>query len=67
MAFNLEKGARFNLSKEAPNMTKVKLGLGWDANGFDTGEKFDLDVSVFGLGANGKIVSADHFIYYNQP
>jgi len=67
MAFNLEKGGRFNLSKEAPTMTKVKLGLGWDANGFDTGVDFDLDVSVFGLGASGKIVNNDHFIFYNQP
>lgn len=66
MAFNLEKGARFDLAKAAPGMTKVKLGLGWDANAFDTGGSFDLDVSVFGLSANGKIVNNEHFIYYNQ-
>ena len=66
MAFNLEKGGRFNLSKEAPGLAKVKLGLGWDANGFDTGGSFDLDVSVFGLAANGKLASDDHFIYFNQ-
>lgn len=66
MGFNLEKGGRFNLSKEAPGLTKVKLGLGWDANGYDTGHKFDLDVSIFGLGANGKIVNNEHFIFYNQ-
>lgn len=66
MAFNLEKGARFNLAKEAPGLTKLKLGLGWDANAFDTGGSFDLDVSVFGLGGNGKIVNNEHFIFYNQ-
>lgn len=66
MGFNLEKGGRFNLSKEAPTLTKVRLALGWDANGFDTGTDFDLDVSVFGLGASGKIVNNDHFIFYNQ-
>jgi tellurium resistance protein TerD len=67
MGFNLEKGGRFNLSKEAPGMTKVRLGLGWDANAFDTGAVFDLDVSVFGLGANSKIINNEHFIFYNQP
>lgn len=67
MGFNLEKGGRFNLSKEAPGMTKVKACLGWDANGFDSGVDFDLDASVFGLGANGKIVNNEHFIFYNQP
>lgn len=66
MAFNLEKGGRFNLSKEAPGLAKLKLGLGWDANAFDTGGSFDLDVSIFGLGANGKIVNNEHFIFYNQ-
>jgi tellurium resistance protein TerD len=64
--FNLEKGARFNLSKEAPGLTKVRLGLGWKPNGYDTGTDFDLDVSIFGLGGNGKIVNDDHFVYYNQ-
>lgn len=66
MAFNLEKGSRYNLSKDAPNLTKVKFGLGWTPNSFDTGAEFDLDVSLFGLGANGKIVDNDHFIFYNQ-
>lgn len=66
MSFNLEKGARFNLSKENPNLAKVRLGLGWDANGFDTGAEFDLDCSIFGLGANGKLLDNKHFIYYNQ-
>lgn len=66
MSFNLEKGARFNLSKDAPSLTQVRLGLGWPANPYDTGHPWDLDVSVFGLGANGKIVDDFHFIYYNQ-
>lgn len=66
MAFNLEKGGRFNLSKEAPGLTKVKACLGWDANGFDSGVDFDLDASVFGLAANGKLLNNEHFIFYNQ-
>lgn len=65
--FNLEKGGRFNLSKEAPGMTKVRLGLGWEPNGFDTGVGFDLDVSLFAVGSTGKIVDNNHFIFFNQP
>lgn len=64
--FDLQKGERFNLSKEAPGMTKVRLGLGWEPNGYDTGTEFDADVSLFGLGENSKIVSDDYFIYYKQ-
>ncbi|MCC5611432.1 TerD family protein [Nostoc sp. CHAB 5834] len=67
MSFNLEKGGRFNLSKEAPGLTKVRLGLGWDANGFDTGGQFDLDVSVFGVNPQNKLFDPDHFIFYNHP
>lgn len=27
---NLQKGQKFNLSKDAPNLTMVRIGLGWD-------------------------------------
>ena len=61
MAINLEKGQRQGIS--APKFT---VGLGWDSNSSSTGEAFDLDASVFLVGANGKIVSDNHFIYYNN-
>lgn len=71
MPINLEKGARINLSKEAPGMTKVRCGLGWDANAFDTGGEFDLDVSVFVCGAdaagNPKLLGDEFFVFYNNP
>jgi tellurium resistance protein TerD len=54
------------LAKEAPTLTKVRVGLGWEANAFDTGGRFDLDCSVFLLGANGKLVSDNHFVFYNN-
>lgn len=66
MGINLTKGGRINLSKEAPSLTKVRIGLGWEANAFDTGGSFDLDCSVFLLGANGKLVSDNHFVFYNN-
>jgi len=30
MAISLTKGGNVNLSKEAPTMTKMVVGLGWD-------------------------------------
>lgn len=61
MAINLQKGQRENL-----NAQKFTIGLGWDTNTSSTGAAFDLDASVFLLGANGKIVSDEYFIFYNN-
>lgn len=61
MAINLEKGQRQTI--DAPKFT---VGLGWDSNSSATGEAFDLDASVFIVGANGKILSDNHFVYYNN-
>lgn len=61
MAINLEKGQRQSI--DAP---KFIVGLGWDSNSSSTGEAFDLDASVFLVGANGKIISDNHFVYYNN-
>jgi tellurium resistance protein TerD len=61
MAINLEKGQRQSI--DAP---KFIVGLGWDSNTSSTGEAFDLDASVFLVGANGKVLSDNHFVYYNN-
>ncbi len=66
MAISLAKGGRVSLSKEAPGLKKIKVGLGWDANATDTGGKFDLDASLFLLGKDGKVVSDENFIFYNN-
>jgi len=66
MGINLGKGERINLSKEAPTLKKVGVGLGWDTNHTDTGSDFDLDASVFMLGANGKIPNEKNFVFYNN-
>ncbi|MCL2930075.1 MAG: TerD family protein [Trichodesmium sp. St16_bin4-tuft] len=66
MSINLSKGERISLSKEAPGMKKVVAGLGWDVNVSDTGSDFDLDVSVFMLGASGKIPQEKYFVFYNN-
>ncbi|GAB5095946.1 TerD family protein [Caballeronia sp. HLA56] len=66
---NLSKGGRINLSKEAPHASKFRIGLGWDANATDTGDNFDLDVSVFlckyDEQSNPKLLSQKHLIFYN--
>jgi len=61
MAINLEKGQRQNIV--APKFT---VGLGWDTNASNTGEAFDLDVSIFILGSNAKLVNENHFVFYNN-
>lgn len=65
MAINLSKGGNVNLSKEAPTMTNITVGLGWDARVTD-GAKFDLDASAFLLGANGKVSQDKDFIFYAE-
>ena len=50
MPVNLQKGQKVSLSKSAPGLTKVVVGLGWDVNQFDTGGDFDLDAAAFLLG-----------------
>ncbi|NES81589.1 MAG: TerD family protein [Moorea sp. SIO2B7] len=66
MTINLSKGGRVNLSKEAPSLKQAGIGLGWDVNVTDTGSAFDLDASVFMLGADGKIPEEKYFVFYNN-
>ncbi|KQK24416.1 chemical-damaging agent resistance protein C [Chryseobacterium aquaticum] len=61
MAINLQKGQRENI-----NAPKFTIGLGWDINNTSTGGAFDLDASLFLLGDNKKLVSDNHFIFYNN-
>lgn len=61
MAINLEKGQR-----EKINLPSFKVGLGWDANSSATGEAFDVDASVFLLGNDGKLISDNHFVFFNN-
>ena len=65
MAISLQKGGNVNLSKEAPTMKKMTIGLGWDVRSTD-GADFDLDASAFMLAASGKVRSDADFIFYNQ-
>lgn len=61
MAINLQKGQR-----EVISAPKFIIGLGWDTNSSSTGVDFDLDASVFVLGENKKLISDQHFVFYNN-
>ena len=62
---NLSKGAKVNLSKEAPGLKKIMFGLGWDCNKYSGAADFDLDASCFLVNAMGR-TTADGFIFYNN-
>lgn len=65
MAVSLSKGGNVSLSKEAPGLSEVVVGLGWDPRVTD-GTEFDLDASIFVTGESGKVLSDASFIFYNN-
>ena len=66
MVVSLAKGQRVSLEKVAPGLTEIFVGLGWDTKVTDGGFDFDLDASLFLLGSNEKLISDNHFIFYNN-
>ena len=66
MPVNLKKGQKVSLTKDAPGLTNVVVGLGWDVNQFDTGGDFDLDAAAFLLGDSGKAASSSDFVFYGN-
>jgi tellurium resistance protein TerD len=62
---SLSKGGNVSLTKEAPNLTAVLVGLGWDAR-TTTGSDFDLDASALLAGTEGKVLSDQHFVFFNN-
>ena len=65
MAISLQKGGNVNLSKEAPGLTRVMIGLGWDPRATD-GAAFDLDGSAFLQKNDGKVRADSDFVFYNN-
>ncbi|OEV02598.1 TerD family protein [Streptomyces oceani] len=64
MGITLAKGGNVSLSKAAPNLTQVQIGLGWKARA-TTGVDFDLDASVL-MCAGGRVLGDDYFVFYNN-
>ena len=65
MGVSLSKGGNVSLTKAAPGLTAVNVGLGWDVR-TTTGADFDLDASALLCGADGKVVSDQHFVFFNN-
>lgn len=65
MSVSLSKGGNVSLSKSDPSLRRVLIGLGWDTRS-TSGDDFDLDASLFMLGAGGKVRSDMDFIFYNN-
>jgi len=65
VSVSLTKGGNVSLSKQAPGLTAVIVGLGWDPR-TTTGADFDLDASAIMLDANGRVLSDSHFVFFNN-
>lgn len=61
---NLEKKKPLNLSKQAPGLNQVKIGLSWDPT--PDGRNADADASVFMLNEAGKIPAERYFVFFNN-
>lgn len=65
MAISLTKGGNVNLSKEAPSLTNMTVGLGWNPRATD-GQAFDLDAVAFLVNDAGKVRADSDFIFFNN-
>ncbi|GAU70795.1 putative tellurite resistance protein [Streptomyces sp. NBRC 110611] len=65
MGVTLSKGGNVSLTKEAPGLAAVTIGLGWDVR-TTTGVDYDLDASALLCTEAGKVVSDQHFVFYNN-
>lgn len=76
MAINLNKGQRIDLTKGNAGLSKLVIGLGWDAvkqtKGFFTSmlgggnQDVDCDASVFMLNKDDKLKGMDKLIYFSN-
>ncbi len=69
MTISLQKGQRISLKKEAPNLTRLMCGLGWDVakqsgDWFSSSPDFDLDAFVICLNENQKLTTKSDIVYF---
>ncbi|MGC5342468.1 TerD family protein [Streptomyces sp. DT24] len=65
MGVSLTKGQNVVLNQDGTPLADVTVGLGWDAppvGGFDV----DLDAAAVICGPDRKVVSDEHFVFYNN-
>ncbi|MGK7889915.1 MAG: TerD family protein [Leptolyngbyaceae cyanobacterium] len=72
MAIKLTTGQKISLKKEAPGLSTLLFGLGWDSiekkgiKGLFQSD-FDLDISILCLGDDDKISKSSDVVYYGNP
>lgn len=62
LTLNLSKGLSLDLTKVAPTLKRIEIGLGWDSV---SGQPVDLDVFALTL-RNGKVQSGADVIFFNN-
>ncbi|WP_322767419.1 TerD family protein [Frankia sp. Cr1] len=62
---SLSKGGNVSLSKVAPNLTAVTVGLGWQVRQ-TSGADYDLDASAIVVNDWGKVLSDQYFVFFNN-
>ena len=65
MAVSLTKGGNVSLTKQAPGLSKISVGLGWEAR-TASGSAFDLDASAILAGPDGRVPSDSYFVFYSN-
>jgi tellurium resistance protein TerD len=65
MSVSLTKGGNVSLTKEAPGLTRILVGLGWDVRSTD-GADFDLDASAILVDGSNRVISDQHFVFFNN-
>lgn len=63
MSVSLKKGQGVNLKKDAPNLKRVLIGLGWDPEKKFLGPDMDIDASIICIDGNGHKESV---VYYGN-
>ena len=61
-ALSVSRGHKVDLTKERPNLERIRLDIGWRS-----AVGFDIDAAAFLLGTNGKVMSDEDFVFYNNP
>jgi tellurium resistance protein TerD len=65
MSVSLSKGGNVSLTKAAPNLTTVSVGLGWDVRS-TSGADFDLDASALALNDGHRVLGDEWFVFFNN-
>lgn len=65
MAIQLEKRKPISIIQDQPGLNHIIAGLGWDPS-IVNGHEVDLDLSLFMLAENGKLLADEYFVFYNN-